>query len=74
MAKVELEEIRRRILTPRGGEENQETNDILVIEERIQNENDPMEPTETEICIRVETEITDEERVIISEMIDDNKF
>ena len=38
LTEVELEEIRRKILTPRGGEENQEINDIPVIEERIQNE------------------------------------
>ena len=46
---MELEEIKRKILTPRDGEENQEINDITVIEERIQNENGPMEPNETEI-------------------------
>ena len=34
---VELEEIRRKNLTPRDGEENQKINDIPVIEERIQN-------------------------------------
>ena len=38
LTEVELEEIRRKILTPRDGEENQEINDIPVIEERIQNE------------------------------------
>ena len=42
LTKVELEEIRRKILAPRDGEENQEINDIPVIEERIQNENGPM--------------------------------
>ena len=36
---VELEEIRRKILTPRDGKENQEINEIPVIEEKIQNEN-----------------------------------
>ena len=34
---VELEEIRRKNLTPRDGEENQKINDIPVIEESIQN-------------------------------------
>ena len=38
LTEVELEEIRRKILTPRDGEENQEINDIPVIEERIQHE------------------------------------
>ena len=42
LTEVELEEIRRKILAPRDGEENQEINDIPVIEERIQNENGPM--------------------------------
>ena len=42
LIEVELEEIRRKIFTPRQGEENQEINDILVIEERIQNEIRPM--------------------------------
>ena len=54
--------------TPRDGEENQEINDIPVIEERIRNENGPMEPIETEIRVRVETETTDEERLIIDEL------
>ena len=49
-------------MTRRDGEENQEINDILVIEKRIQNESRPMKPTETEIPVRVETKITDEER------------
>ena len=40
-----------------------------MIEERIQNENDPMEPNETEICVCVETEIKDEEHLIIDELI-----
>ena len=48
-------------MTPRDDEENQEINDIPVIEERIQNENSAMEPSETEIRVQVETEITDEE-------------
>ena len=50
--------IRRKILKRRDGEENQEINDIPVIEERIQNESRP----------RVETKITDEERLIIDEL------
>ena len=56
------------MLTHRDGEENQEIHDIPVIEERIQYESRPMEPTETEICVRVETKITDEERLIIDEL------
>ena len=55
-------------MTHRDGEENQEIHDIPVIEERIQYESRPMEPTETEICVRVETKITDEERLIIDEL------
>ena len=48
-------------MTHRDGEKNQEINEIpAVIEERIQNESDPMEPSETEIRARVETKITDE--------------
>ena len=40
---------------------NQEINEIpAVIEEKIQNESDPMEPNETEIRARVKTKITDE--------------
>ena len=42
LTEVELEEIRRKFLTPRDNEEN--INGIHVIEERIQNENGPMEP------------------------------
>ena len=61
LTEEELEKIGRKTLTPRDDEENQEINDIPVIEERIQNENSPMEPSETEIRVRVETEITDEE-------------
>ena len=56
------------MLTPIDGEENQEINNIHVIEERIQNESGSMEPSETEICVRVETKITDEERLIIDEL------
>ena len=40
-------------------------NDAPVAEERIQNENGPIESNETEIRVRVEAEITDEERLII---------
>ena len=57
-----------KILTPIDGEENQEINNIHVIAERIQNESGSMEPSETEICVRVETKITDEERLIIDEL------
>ena len=52
-------------MTPRDGEENQEINDILVTEERIRNENGPMEPIESEISVHLETEITDEECIIV---------
>ena len=68
MAEVEIEEIKGKILTRRDGEENQEINDIPVIEERIPNESGPMEPSETEIGVRVETKITDEERLIMDEL------
>ena len=61
LTEEELEKIGRKTLTPRDDEENQEIDDIPVIEERIQNENSPMEPSETEIRVQVETEITDEE-------------
>ena len=54
---MELEEKRRKILTLRDDEENQEINDISVLEVRILNENGRMEPNETEICVCVETEI-----------------
>ena len=64
---MELEGIQRKILT-RYGEENQEISDIPVIEERTPNESRPMEPSETEIRARVETKITDEERLIIDEL------
>ena len=49
-------------MTRRDGEENQEINDILVIEKRIQNESRPIKPTETEIPVSVETKITDKKR------------
>ena len=65
---MELEEIRRKIWTPRDDEKNQEINDIPVIEERIQNESHLMEHSETEICVCVETKITDDERLIIDEL------
>ena len=65
---MEFEEIRRKILTPRDGEENQETNDIPVIKERIQNEICPIEPSETEIRVHVETKNMDDERLIIDEL------
>ena len=68
MAEVEIEEIKRKILTRRDGEENQEINDIPVIEERIPNESRPMEPSEKEIRVRVESKITDEERLIMDEL------
>ena len=65
---MKLEERRRKILTTKDGGENQEINDISVIEERTRNENFPMDPSETEIGVRVETEITDEKRLIIDEL------
>ena len=68
LTEVELEEIRRKMLTPRDGEENQETNDIPVIKERIQNEMCPIEPSETEIRVYVETKNMDDERLINDEL------
>ena len=65
---MKLEERRRKILTTKDGGENQEINDISVIEERTRNENCPLDPSETEIGVRVETEITDEKRLIIDEL------
>ena len=56
------------MLTPRDGEENQETNDLPVIKERIQNEICPIEPSETEIRVHVETKNMDDERLIIDEL------
>ena len=68
LTEVELEEIRRKMLTPRDGEENQETNDIPVIKERIQNEICPIEPSEIEIRVYVETKNMDDERLINDEL------
>ena len=65
---MELEDIKRKILTSRDGEENQQISNILVIKERMQNEGCPMETSEREISVRVETKITDEERLIIDEL------
>ena len=65
---MELEEIKRKILTPRDGEEIQDINDIRVIEERMKNEYSSIQPNETEIRVRIETEITVEERLIIDEL------
>ena len=59
LPEVELEEIRRKIWTPRDAEENQKINDIPVTEERILNESGSIEPSETEIRVRAETKITD---------------
>ena len=67
MAEVKLEDIRRKILTPEEGEENQEINDIPGIEENIWNENDPMEPNETDTCT-CKSDITYEGRLIIDEL------
>ena len=55
-------------MTPRDGEEIQDINDIRVIEERMKNEYSSMQPNETEIRVRIETEITVEERLIIDEL------
>ena len=52
---VDLEEITRKKLKHRDGEENQQINDIPVILEQIQNESCPMEPSQTEIHVHVET-------------------
>ena len=68
LIKRESLELRRKILTPRDGEEKQEINDIPMIEERVQNESGPMEPIETEIRVHVKAKITDEERLIIGEL------
>ena len=57
-------------MTPIYGEENQAINDIPVIEESVQMKSSPMEPSETEIRVRVEIKITDEERLIIEELKD----
>ena len=66
---MELEETRRKTLTPRNGEENQKIIDIPAIEEKIQNESEPMEPNETEkILVRVGTEIADDARLFIDEL------
>ena len=48
---MELGQIRRKTLTPRDGEENQEINDISVIEERIRDENGRMELNERDTFI-----------------------
>ena len=56
-------------MTPRNGEENQKIIDIPAIEEKIQNESEPMEPNETEkILVRVGTEIADDARLFIDEL------
>ena len=68
LTEVELAVVRRKILTPTDDKENQKINEITIIEERIQNENGPMKPNTTEICVRVETEITNEECPIIDEL------
>ena len=59
---------RRKTLTPRNGEENQEINDIPMIEEKIQNENGLLKPNETEVRVREETHFSDEERLFIDEL------
>ena len=55
LTKIELEKIRRKILTPRDGEEN----DIPVIEERIENESGQIEPL---------VKIIGEEHLILDEL------
>ena len=67
---LKLEEIRRKILKPRDGDENQEFNEILVIEERIQKENGRIEPNETEIRACLEAKITGDGRIIIDKLKD----
>ena len=59
-----MEKIKRKTLTPRDGEENQGIN----LEERIWNENGPIEPNEAKIRISIETEITHEKHLIIDEL------
>ena len=56
-------------MTCRDVEESQEINDLPGIEERIQNESCPMEPSETEIHVRVKTKITDEERLELKSLM-----
>ena len=68
LTEVELEEIRKKKLTPIDGEENQEINDIFAIEERTPNESGPTESSGTDIRVHVETKITDEERLFIDEL------
>ena len=51
LTEVDFKEIRRKILTPKDGGENQEINYILVIEEKIQNESGSMKRSETDTCI-----------------------
>ena len=63
--RLELEEIRRKILTTIDREENQEINDIHVIEESVQNESGSMEPSVTEIRVSVEIKTADEECLMI---------
>ena len=61
---LELEEIKRKTLTPWDGEENQEIN----LEERIWNGNGPIESNEAKINVSIETEITHEKHLIIDEL------
>ena len=53
-------------MTLRDGEKIQEINNIPVIEDRIQNQSDPVDSSETEI--RVHVKIADEERLIIDQL------
>ena len=55
-------------MTPIDGEENQEINDILVKEQRIQNESGLIEPSETATHAHVECKTIDEEHLIIYEL------
>ena len=55
-------------MTPIDGAGSQEINGIPGIEESIQTESGLMEPSETEIRVRVETKITEEERLILDEL------
>ena len=69
LTEAELEEIRRNILTPRDND-NQEIDDVPVIEGRLKKESGPIEPSDTETHVLVETKITNEGSLIIDELKD----
>ena len=61
---MELDEIRRNILTPTVCEENQKINDKNRYKMKMEPKWSPMR----QVCVFVETEITDEERIITDEL------